>query len=42
MLTVLIVCGLAALIIGGEWLLGLDLEERDFNWRRGPQIRVAE
>jgi len=41
-MVVLGVCGLAALIIGAEWLLGLDLPEREMNWRRGPQIEVAE
>lgn len=39
---VLGVVALAALIIGGERLFGIELEDRDWNWRRGPQIEVAE
>lgn len=38
---ILSVCGLAAAIIGAEYVLGLDLPERDFNMRRGPAIEVA-
>ncbi|MEM6895730.1 MAG: hypothetical protein AAF576_00015 [Pseudomonadota bacterium] len=38
---VLGVCAIAVLIIGGEWLLGLELPEREMNWRRGPRLDVA-
>ncbi|MEM6276572.1 MAG: hypothetical protein AAF714_06445 [Pseudomonadota bacterium] len=41
-LLVLGVVAFAALIIGGEWLLGIELPERDINWRRGPEIKVKE
>ncbi|MEM9854218.1 MAG: hypothetical protein AAF841_07155 [Pseudomonadota bacterium] len=42
---VLLVIGVVAaagVIIGAEWLFDLELPERDMNWRRGPDIRVAE
>ncbi|MCH2077186.1 MAG: hypothetical protein MK180_09910 [Rhodobacteraceae bacterium] len=41
-LLVLGVVGLAALIIGAEWLFGIELLERDTIWRRGPAIEVAK
>ena len=41
-LLVLGVVAAAALIIGAEWLFGIELPERDMNWRRGPAIEVAE
>ena len=39
---VLFVVGTAAVIIGGERLLGLELEDRGINMRSGPQIKVAQ
>ena len=39
---VLGVCGLAALIIGAEQILGLDLEDRNINWRSGPDLKEAD
>ncbi|MEM1373761.1 MAG: hypothetical protein AAGF78_05190 [Pseudomonadota bacterium] len=41
-LLVLGVVGASALIIGGERLLGLELPERDMNWRHGPKIEVKK
>ena len=41
-LLVLGVIAAAFAIIGAEWLFGIELPERDMNWRRGPQIKVAE
>ena len=41
-LLVLGVVAAAFLIIGAEWLLGIELPERDMNWRRGTSIEVAE
>ena len=39
---VLTVVAIAALIIGSEWVFGFEFEERNWNWRRGPQIKVAD
>lgn len=41
-LLVLGVVAAAAAIIGAEWLFGIELPERDMNWRRGPSIEVAD
>ncbi len=41
-LIILSVVALSAVIIGAEQIFGLELAERDMNWRRGPQIKVAE
>ncbi|MEO0486639.1 MAG: hypothetical protein AAF092_12070 [Pseudomonadota bacterium] len=41
-LIVLTVVGCAAVIVGGERLLGLELERPGVNLRSGPEIRLAE
>lgn len=42
---VLLILGVVAaslLLIGIERVTGIELPERDINWRRGPTIEVAE
>ncbi|MEL6914960.1 MAG: hypothetical protein AAFP13_10705 [Pseudomonadota bacterium] len=41
-LLVLGVVAAAGVIIGIEQITGIELEERNMNWRRGPALEVAQ